>query len=57
MSRAERIIFMFIALILAIIFPDYVYTMYIIIALAIISNISAIQRFAMIIIKKNKECE
>jgi len=57
MSRAERVIFMFGALILAIIYPDYIYTTYVIIALAVISNISAIQRFAMIIIRKNGECK
>jgi len=56
MTRAERIIFILAALILGIIYPDYIYTTYIIIALTIISNISAIQR-VVIIIKKNNSCE
>ncbi|MCK9445331.1 CDP-alcohol phosphatidyltransferase family protein [bacterium] len=56
MTRAERIIFILIALILGIIYPDYVYTTYVIIALAIISNISAIQRVIMVI-NKNNSCE
>jgi len=56
MTRAERIIFIFIALALAIIYPSYIYTTYVIIALAIISNISAIQRIAIIIITKNENC-
>ena len=57
MSRAERVIFMFLALVLATIYPDYIYATYVIIALAIISNLSAIQRFVMIILIKNQNCK
>jgi len=56
MTRAERVIFIFIALVLAIIYPSYIYTTYVIIALAIISNISAIQRIVIIILTKNENC-
>lgn len=56
MTRAERIIFILVALILGIIYPDYIYTTYIIIALAIISNISAVQR-VIIVINRNNSCE
>lgn len=55
MARAERIIFIVIALLLAIIYPDHVYATYVIIALAIISNISAIQRFFLIEMANKKD--
>lgn len=44
LSRAERLIFIFLALFLAVVFPDLLYTTYIIILIAILANITAIQR-------------
>jgi phosphatidylglycerophosphate synthase len=57
MSRGERVILMLVSLFLAIIYPDYIYTTYVIIILAVFSNLSAIQRFAMVIIKNNDNCK
>ncbi|OQX00507.1 hypothetical protein BWK69_01285 [Candidatus Parcubacteria bacterium A4] len=45
LSRGERLILIFLALILGLIYPDFVYTMYIIILIAVLGNITAIQRF------------
>jgi archaetidylinositol phosphate synthase len=44
LSRGERLILVFIALILGLVYPDFVYTTYIIILIAILGNITAVQR-------------
>ncbi|MDD4073963.1 MAG: CDP-alcohol phosphatidyltransferase family protein [Candidatus Pacebacteria bacterium] len=44
LSRGERLILIFIALVLGIIYPDFIYTTYVIIIIAVLSNITAIQR-------------
>jgi len=44
LSRGERLILCFSALILGIIYPDFVYTTYIVILIAILGNITATQR-------------
>ncbi len=44
LSRGERLILIFIALILSLIYPNFIYTTYIIIFMAIFTNITAIQR-------------
>lgn len=44
LSRGERLILIFIALILGIIYPDYLYMTYIIAIIAVLANFTAIQR-------------
>lgn len=44
LSRGERLILIFIAFILAITYPDLVYMTYVIILIAVLANITAIQR-------------
>ncbi len=44
LSRGERLILVFLALILGLIYPDFIYTTYIIILIAVLGNITAIQR-------------
>lgn len=44
LSRGERLILIFIALILGIIYPDYLYMTYIVAIIAILANFTAIQR-------------
>ncbi len=44
MSRGERLFLIFIALILGIIYPDFVYMTYVLALIAILANITAIQR-------------
>ncbi len=44
MSRGERFILIFLALIAGIIYPDYLYMTYLIIIIAVLSNITAVQR-------------
>lgn len=44
LSRAERLILIFIALILAAIYPDYYYTVAVLFIIAILANFTAIQR-------------
>lgn len=44
LSRGERLILIFLFLILGLIYPNFIYTTYIIIAMAVLTNITAIQR-------------
>lgn len=44
LSRGERLILIFIALILGIIYPDYLYMTYVIAIIAVLANFTAIQR-------------
>lgn len=44
LSRGERLILIFIALILGIIYPDYLYMTYIVAIIAILANFTAVQR-------------
>ena len=44
LSRGERLIMIFIALILGIIYPDYLYMTYVVAIIAILANFTAIQR-------------
>lgn len=44
MSRGERLFLIFVALILGIIYPDFVYMTYVLALIAILANITAIQR-------------
>jgi phosphatidylglycerophosphate synthase len=44
LSRGERLILIFIALVLGIIYPDYLYMTYVVAIIAILSNFTAIQR-------------
>ncbi len=44
LSRGERLILIFLALILGIIYPDYLYMTYIIALIAVLANFTAIQR-------------
>jgi len=44
LSRGERLILIFIALILGIIYPDYLYMTYVVAIIAILANFTAIQR-------------
>jgi phosphatidylglycerophosphate synthase len=44
LSRGERLILIFIALILGIIYPDYLYMTYVIALIAVLANFTAIQR-------------
>lgn len=48
-TRGERLILIFIALILGLIYPDFIYTTYIIILIAILGNITAVQRAYLVI--------
>jgi phosphatidylglycerophosphate synthase len=45
LSRGERLILIFIALILGIIYPDYLYMTYVVAIIAVLANFTAIQRF------------
>jgi len=45
LSRGERLILIFIALILGIIYPDYLYMTYVVVIIAILANFTALQRF------------
>ncbi len=51
LSRGERLILTFVALILGIIYPDYLYMTYVIALIAVLSNITAIQRFVSAVLK------
>ena len=53
LSRGERLILTFIALILGIIYPDYLYMTYVIALIAVLANFTAIQRFVSAV-SKNK---
>lgn len=53
LSRGERLILTFIALILGIIYPDYLYMTYVIALIAVLANFTAIQRFISAV-SKNK---
>jgi len=44
LSRGERLILIFIALVLGIIYPDYLYMTYVVAIIAILANFTAIQR-------------
>jgi phosphatidylglycerophosphate synthase len=44
LSRGERLIMIFIALILGIIYPDYLYMTYVVALIAVLANFTAIQR-------------
>lgn len=44
LSRGERFLLIFAALILGIIYPDYIYMTYVIILIAVLANITAVQR-------------
>ncbi|MFA5714672.1 MAG: CDP-alcohol phosphatidyltransferase family protein [Candidatus Paceibacterota bacterium] len=44
LSRGERLILIFIALVLGIIYPDYLYMTYVVAMIAILANFTAIQR-------------
>lgn len=46
LSRGERLILTFLALILGVIYPDYLYMIYVIALIAILANFTAIQRFS-----------
>ena len=45
LSRGERLILIFVALILGVMYPDYLYMTYVIAIIAVLSNFTAIQRF------------
>jgi phosphatidylglycerophosphate synthase len=45
LSRGERLILIFIALILGVMYPDYLYMTYVVAVIAILANFTAIQRF------------
>jgi phosphatidylglycerophosphate synthase len=45
LSRGERLILIFIALILGVMYPDYLYMTYVVAIIAILANFTAIQRF------------
>lgn len=47
LSRGERMILVFAALLLGIIYPDYLYMVYVVIVIAVLTNITAIQRIYM----------
>ena len=51
LSRGERLILIFIALILGVMYPDYLYMTYVIAIIAVLSNFTAIQRFYSVISK------
>lgn len=44
LSRGERLILIFIALVLGIIYPDYLYMTYVVAVIAVLANFTAIQR-------------
>ncbi len=44
LSRGERLILIFLALILGLIYPDFMYTTYVLILIAVLGNFTAIQR-------------
>ncbi|HNY35704.1 MAG TPA: CDP-alcohol phosphatidyltransferase family protein [Candidatus Pacearchaeota archaeon] len=45
LSRGERLILIFIALILGVIYPNYLYMTYVVAVIAILANFTALQRF------------
>jgi phosphatidylglycerophosphate synthase len=45
LSRGERLILIFIALVLGVMYPDYLYMTYVVAIIAILANFTAIQRF------------
>jgi len=45
LSRGERLILIFVALIIGVMYPDYLYMTYVIAIIAVLSNFTAIQRF------------
>jgi len=51
LSRGERLILIFVALILGVMYPDYLYMTYVIAIIAVLSNFTAIQRFYSVISK------
>ncbi len=53
LSRGERLLLIFIALVLGIIYPDYLYMTYVIALIAVLSNVTAIQRFVSAILINN----
>ena len=53
LSRGERLILTYVALILGIIYPDYLYMTYVIALIAVLANFTAIQRFISAV-SKNK---
>jgi len=44
LSRGERLILIFVALILGLIYPDFMYTTYVLILIAVLGNFTALQR-------------
>lgn len=55
LSRGERLILTFVALILGIIYPDYLYMTYVIALIAVLANFTAIQRFVSAVLKNKDE--
>jgi archaetidylinositol phosphate synthase len=45
LSRGERLILIFIALVLGVMYPDYLYMTYVVAIIAVLANFTAIQRF------------
>ncbi|MFA5207948.1 MAG: CDP-alcohol phosphatidyltransferase family protein [Candidatus Paceibacterota bacterium] len=45
LSRGERLILIFVALILGVVYPNYLYMTYVVAVIAILANFTAIQRF------------
>jgi phosphatidylglycerophosphate synthase len=45
LSRGERLILIFIALVLGVMYPDYLYMTYVVAIIAILANFTALQRF------------
>ncbi|MFA5729878.1 MAG: CDP-alcohol phosphatidyltransferase family protein [Candidatus Paceibacterota bacterium] len=54
LSRGERLILIFVALILGVMYPDYLYMTYVVAIIAVLSNFTAIQRFQSAV-AKNKQ--
>jgi phosphatidylglycerophosphate synthase len=54
LSRGERLILIFIALILGVMYPDYLYMTYVVAIIAVLANFTAIQRFQSAV-AKNKQ--
>lgn len=55
LSRGERLILTFVALVLGIIYPDYLYMTYVIALIAVLANFTAIQRFVSAVLKNKDE--
>jgi phosphatidylglycerophosphate synthase len=55
LSRGERLILIFIALVLGVMFPDYLYMTYVVAIIAILANFIAIQRFHSAVSINNKQ--